>query len=484
MEVCLDVSLDQYPDTLSGGEKQRLAIACVLIKDPDLIIADEPTSALDDDNTKNVMTVLKNIAKKGKSIIIATHSSYVANEGDVLYRIENKGIHLVRGEIDRGIKQSDYKENKLTYQFYNHYLKSLHSSKKEKIILSILSSICIAIVSISLFSLPVMRKNYDNLLNTVSDKSIIINKYNNMHEKIEFNEKEVSYFNELKDVEFVAPINSYKGFGITINGEVLPFEYDIVPYFPFEIENNKFEWIDRENSGVVLSSILGTKLDIDSNINVSVNQDFLLEPLNVVGVYHIDVNSYYTDAKNIIYVPYNMLPKNEASTFLLQANDYKACITIRDKISQVDKNYDVILPFNYYSTILDMMSSYSSTLLNSSITILIVVIILTCISNVYEITNKKLELCILRANGLTQKEVLKMMIINYFKNITLDSIITITLTIIGLNVFMLLLSIDTVLLSPLLFLGTIVITLSINIIPSIATVLYINKFSPEKTLRD
>ena len=62
------------PNQLSGGQKQRVAIARALANDPDIIIADEPTGALDSQNTRDVLEILSDIAKSGKTVIVVTHS--------------------------------------------------------------------------------------------------------------------------------------------------------------------------------------------------------------------------------------------------------------------------------------------------------------------------------------------------------------------------------------------------------------------------
>lgn len=64
---------DAYPYQLSGGEKQRLAIARTLATDPKIICFDEPTSALDPKLVKQVFKIIKGLANEGKAILIVTH---------------------------------------------------------------------------------------------------------------------------------------------------------------------------------------------------------------------------------------------------------------------------------------------------------------------------------------------------------------------------------------------------------------------------
>lgn len=70
------------PSELSGGQKQRVAIARALITEPKLILADEPTGALDSKTSQEVMNLLKEINKEGKTIIIVTHESEIAEQTD------------------------------------------------------------------------------------------------------------------------------------------------------------------------------------------------------------------------------------------------------------------------------------------------------------------------------------------------------------------------------------------------------------------
>ncbi|RLI08188.1 hypothetical protein DRO32_02665 [Candidatus Bathyarchaeota archaeon] len=84
---------DHKPDELSGGEQQRVAIACALANDPPLILADEPTGELDRASAKVVIDLLVNLSREmGKTVIIATHDQAVARETDRILRMEDGRI--------------------------------------------------------------------------------------------------------------------------------------------------------------------------------------------------------------------------------------------------------------------------------------------------------------------------------------------------------------------------------------------------------
>lgn len=86
--------LNTYPDRLSGGEQQRIAIARALIHDPDVILADEPTGNLDLDTAEQVLELLDILVRKaGKTMIMATHSPEVIGKADRVYSVRNKALH-------------------------------------------------------------------------------------------------------------------------------------------------------------------------------------------------------------------------------------------------------------------------------------------------------------------------------------------------------------------------------------------------------
>lgn len=85
--------LSQRVTTLSGGEKQRVAVARALILDPCLILADEPTGNLDPKNRDIIMQLLRHEHKKGRGVILITHDMEVAKAADEVYVLRDGSLH-------------------------------------------------------------------------------------------------------------------------------------------------------------------------------------------------------------------------------------------------------------------------------------------------------------------------------------------------------------------------------------------------------
>ena len=83
--------VNNYPDELSGGEKQRIAIARTLLMKPDIILLDEPTYALDKSMKKEVLKLIGNLVKEDLTLIIVSHEDdFVKKVSDKIITIKNK----------------------------------------------------------------------------------------------------------------------------------------------------------------------------------------------------------------------------------------------------------------------------------------------------------------------------------------------------------------------------------------------------------
>ena len=99
-ELGIEEILKKYPYEVSGGQKQRAAVARAIITNPKLILADEPTGALDSRSADDILRIFSSINKLGHTIIMVTHSVKAASfAGRVLFIKDGEVFHqLYRGE--------------------------------------------------------------------------------------------------------------------------------------------------------------------------------------------------------------------------------------------------------------------------------------------------------------------------------------------------------------------------------------------------
>ena len=89
----LENRLDHLPNQLSGGQQQRVSIGRALVNNPALMLADEPTGNLDSENSKEIISLLRQFNKEfNQTVIIITHDEKIANSADRVITIEDGKI--------------------------------------------------------------------------------------------------------------------------------------------------------------------------------------------------------------------------------------------------------------------------------------------------------------------------------------------------------------------------------------------------------
>lgn len=208
----LEELLNKYPLQLSGGEKMRAGIYLSVLKDPYILILDEPSASLDDKNKRIIIQFLKNYAREGHIVIVASHDDELINEADCLFMIENQRINLIHhNEI---VKNSDhiqtFQMKECSSMFHLFRQMNKHHALMNKLLLTLLSlSIAFVFISISLNNVIIDKtKEY---LNDFSSRELII--YQSFYEsrKYTFDGSEFpieeSLIKEIEKIDGVESVN-------------------------------------------------------------------------------------------------------------------------------------------------------------------------------------------------------------------------------------------------------------------------------------
>ncbi|HEM3176706.1 TPA: cell division ATP-binding protein FtsE [Streptococcus suis] len=100
--VGLKHKIRSFPNELSGGEQQRIAIARAIVNNPKVLIADEPTGNLDPENSWEIMNLLERINLQGTTVLMATHNSQIVNT------LRHRVIAIEDGRLVRDEEKGEY----------------------------------------------------------------------------------------------------------------------------------------------------------------------------------------------------------------------------------------------------------------------------------------------------------------------------------------------------------------------------------------
>ena len=414
--------------SLSGGEKQRVAIARCIVQNTRVILADEPTGALDSENAYSVMRILKNLSKQ-KLVIVVTHNIELANSfADGIIKI-NDGKICSKLKIINKNKYSKIKCNRKIKLSFIKLVKYAIKNLNNKLLRNILTILAFTIGLLSLEIVLSIKTGFNKELDSLNKSSffnypLVISKNNYVDDfsnKVEnkngVNVKKGSFVtNEIDDklISLVNNIDKKYVNGITYYRDI-DYEFKSISYV--NPSNNYFYLVSGrmpENKNEVLimydeedsiSDKLYNYLDVANN--GLINNVFKVndKELIITGIVKSN-NDYFKSLSGILYS--NDLFDNEITDIYIYANNLKA----KNKIKDLLKDYEI---FDNAEEVVNltkkMVNGISLVLILFSVISLIVSMIMIFVISYISVMERNKDIGIYKSIGFRNKDIKNLFIV-------------------------------------------------------------------------
>ena len=414
--------------SLSGGEKQRVAIARCIVQNTRVILADEPTGALDSENAYSVMRILKNLSKQ-KLVIVVTHNIELANSfADDIIKINDGKIYSKLKVINKNIYSKIKCNRKIKLSFIK-LVKYAFKNLNNKLLRNILTILAFTIGLLSLGIVLSIKTGFNKELDSLNKSSffnypLVISKNNYVDDfsnKVEnkngVNVKKGSFVtNEIDDklISLVNNIDKKYVNGITYYRDI-DYEFKSISYV--NPSNNYFYLVsgrmpENKNEVMILydeedsiSDKLYNYLDVSNN--GLINNVFKVndKELIITGIVKSN-NDYFKSLSGILYS--NDLFDNEITDIYIYANNLNS----KNKIKDLLKDYEI---FDNAEEVVNltkkMVDGISLVLILFSVISLIVSMIMIFVISYISVMERNKDIGIYKSIGFRNKDIKNLFII-------------------------------------------------------------------------
>jgi len=557
-----------FPKQLSGGEQQRLALACVLAKKPEYIFADEPTASLDKTNTNKIIEIFKELKNMGITIVVASHSDSFNDISDKVYEIRDKKIVNIKN-VDSGIKVNlDKEKNKYNFSFKDLWSYAETSRRRNKILKGIVTLFCVlAITGFVCVSnvLDYLREINIEFTNQIADHELVVFNPTNYSENILLEPNDIiikhdeyNKIREINKVEAVYPLYHFMHYlhvagderndlivetrGATISTNSDLYNLTILPY-------NKYQKVDKNlykdfknNSGIYISYELAQNLGINSECTIvfelpvpviSFESDMVLtdasgkpkgEPilidldlcelykfeLKVAGIVDYNFyNRYDANGGSVIYMPNETMDEilNEVQhqyknknyqelypeytfkewspkAYLVYVDSIENMKEVKSKLEKINDNFVVRNDYEDSEQLINLVTNVQSISNKVLLIVLSIIFILMGVIFVIDTLNRKREFTLLKANGLNNNELIKIIGCESLIQGTKIFCWSLLFSILISYLFSMLMMNETRLISWNIFWLVLISAFVFVALPSLICAYIITRFQPDKILRN
>ena len=319
LDIIDQVGLTKFKNTkvskLSGGQKQRVAIARAMVKDTPIIVADEPTGNLDTESAKEVIEILKRVAKN-KLVVVVTHNIEQVEEYATRIIKMHDGRIIENTQIktpEKGIKVEESKYTKITT--FNKYRLGIRNtfniftkfSLLFAVFFFIVAAIFLEYASFNLSEYEESKRGYNIAFSDLSDNRMLIKK----QDKTPFSEEDYEKIKALSNVDYIVEDDLFLDDGISLYREDMAFYGNVksVDYFNGTVNLGRMP--EKDNEIIMITNedhfYVTDRLDELLNRTFTLSQYNGGEGIKDVTIVGIKYNDDTTDYNSSFYVPNGML---------------------------------------------------------------------------------------------------------------------------------------------------------------------------------
>lgn len=467
--VRLDLDFHTNIKSMSGGEKQRLAVVCGIVKNAKLFIFDEPTAYLDEENKKIILSIIQQLAYNfGKMVLVASHDDDFLNIADQVYKIIDLKVIPLK-ETQYQMTNLEFKRKALDKKVLRKYV--YKKNKISSLIMGFFMGVLLAGFTISLI--------YGHFYQKEDELALL----SNIHYQGQILRKDNQYINVTEQTRIKQQFNSYQIYPYTtIQCHMLIDNIDlnnveIKAYYPQSIQESD---ILVKNNHMINNSIY-VSYEIYHYYKERIFKTFNIEDFEKVEVKGVLKPNY--DQEKSIYVPYNMLKDKLANKSVELGN--VPVIKMIVELNSLDDYHDIsknLSDYYIFTTSLDISSQSQFIQVFGSIYLVFIwifMIIILSIYKIYRVIGDKRNIALLQTLGVNHSQLVNMKIFEESISLLTMSLIAFSLS----TVLTLLFASQLLEMLPIFILVILINAAILLIINLIIYILFLKRYTPEFLLK-